>query len=85
MAILEARDLTISAPYGTTTVELSANGTPPTTVSGSNGAFQQTINIPSSAPGGPDTVTAQCSAQPGSDLTMASVNVVTLALSPSSG
>jgi hypothetical protein len=72
-------------PAGTTTVELSANGTPPTTVSGSNGAFQQTINIPSSAPGGPDTVTAQCSAQPGSDLTMASVNVVTLALSPSSG
>jgi hypothetical protein len=72
-------------PAGSTTVELSANGTPLATASGSDGAFQQAITVPSSTPAGPYPVTAQCSAQPGSDLTSASVYVVTLALSPSSG
>jgi hypothetical protein len=70
---------------GSTTVELSANGTPLATASGSNGAFQQAITVPSSTPAGPYPVTAQCSAQPGSDLTSTSVYVVTLALSPGSG
>ena len=72
-------------PAGSTTVELSANGTPLATASGSNGAFQQAITVPSGTPAGPYPVTAQCSAQPGSDLTSTSVYVVTLALSPSSG
>jgi hypothetical protein len=72
-------------PAGSTTVELSANGTPLATASGSNGAFQQAITVPSGAPAGPYPVTAQCSAQPGSDLISTSVYVVTLALSPSSG
>jgi hypothetical protein len=70
---------------GSATVELSANGTPLATASGSNGAFQQAITVPSSTPGGPYPVTAQCSAQAGSDLTSTSVDVVTLVLSPSSG
>ncbi|HXZ74617.1 MAG TPA: fibronectin type III domain-containing protein, partial [Streptosporangiaceae bacterium] len=70
---------------GSTTVELSANGTPLATASGSNGAFQQAITIPSGTPAGPYPVTAQCSAQRGGDLTSTSVHVVTLALSPSSG
>jgi hypothetical protein len=72
-------------PAGSTTVELSAKGTPLATASGSNGAFQQAITVPSGTPAGPYPVTAQCSAQPGSDLTSTSVYVVTLALSPSSG
>ena len=72
-------------PAGATTVELSANGTSLAMVSGSNGAFQQAITVPSGTPAGPYPVTAQCSAQPGSDLTSTSVYVVTLALSPGSG
>ena len=54
-------------------------------VSGSNGAFQQAITVPSGTSAGPYPVTAQCPAQPGGDLTSASVYVVTLALSPGSG
>jgi len=72
-------------PAGSTTVELSANGTPLATASGSNGAFQQAITVPSGTPAGPYPVTAQCSAQPGNDLTSANEYVVTLTLSPSSG
>jgi hypothetical protein len=72
-------------PAGSTTVELSANGTPLATASGSNGTFKQAITVPSGTPAGPYPVTAQCPAQPGSDLTSASVYVVTLALSPGSG
>jgi hypothetical protein len=72
-------------PAGSTTVELSANGRPLATASGSNGAFQHAITVPSGTPAGPYPVTAQCSAQPSSDLTSTSVYVVTLALSPSSG
>jgi large repetitive protein len=72
-------------PAGSTTVELSANGTPLATASGSNGAFQQPITVPSGTPAGPYPVTAQCPTQPGSDLTSASVHVATLALSSSSG
>lgn len=70
---------------GSTTVELSANGTPLATVSGSNGDFQQVITVPLATPAGPYPVSAQCSAQPGTDLATTSVYVVTLALSPSSG
>jgi large repetitive protein len=72
-------------PAGATTVELSANETSLAMVSGSNGAFQQAITVPSGTPAGPYPVTAQCSAQPGSDLTSTSVYVVTLALAPGSG
>jgi hypothetical protein len=72
-------------PAGSTTVELSANGTPLATASGSNGAFKQAITVPSGTPAGPYPVTAQCAAQPGSDLASTNVYVVTLALSPSSG
>ena len=72
-------------PAGSTTVELSANGTPLVTASGSNGAFKQAITVPSGTPAGPYPVTAQCPAQPGSDLTSTNVYVVTLALSPGSG
>ena len=72
-------------PAGATTVELSANGTSLAMVSGSNGAFQQAITVPSGTSAGPYPVTAQCPAQPGGDLTSASVYVVTLALSPGSG
>jgi large repetitive protein len=72
-------------PAGSTTVELSANGTPLVTASGSNGAFQQAITVPSGTPAGPYPVTAQCPAHPGSDLTSTNEYVVTLALSPSSG
>jgi hypothetical protein len=72
-------------PAGSTTVELSANGTPLATASGSNGAFKQAIKVPSGTQAGPYPVTAQCPAQPGSDLTSTNVYVVTLALSPSSG
>jgi hypothetical protein len=72
-------------PAGSTSVELSANGTSLAAASGSNGAFQQAITVPSSTPAGPYPVTAQCSAQPGSDLTSTSVYVATLALTPSSG
>src|SRR6266851_580649 len=72
-------------PAGSTTVDLSANGTPLVTASGSNGAFKQAITIPSGTPAGPYPVTAQCPAQPGSDLTSTNEYVVTLALSPSSG
>jgi large repetitive protein len=72
-------------PAGTTTVDLSADGTSLAMVSGSNGAFKQAITVPSGTPAGPYPVTAQCSAQPGSDLTSTSVYVVTLALSPDSG
>ena len=72
-------------PAGSTTVELSANGTPLATASGSNGDFQQVITVPPATPADPYPVTAQCSAQPGSDLASTSVYVVTLALSPSSG
>ena len=72
-------------PAGSTTVELSANGMPQATASGSNGAFQQAITVPSGFLAGPYPVTAQCPAQPGSDLTSTNVHVVSLALSPSSG
>jgi hypothetical protein len=72
-------------PAGSTTVELSATGTSLATASGSNGAFQQAITVPPGTPAGTYPVTAQCLAQPGSDLTSTSVYVVTLALSPSSG
>jgi hypothetical protein len=72
-------------PAGSTTAELSANGTPLVTVSGSNGDFQQGITIPPTTPAGPYRVTAQCPAQPGGDLASTSVYVVTLALSPRSG
>jgi hypothetical protein len=72
-------------PTGSTTVELSGNGTPLATASGSNGDFQQVITVPPATPAGPYPVTAQCSAQPGSDLASTSVYVATLALSPSSG
>jgi len=77
--------LACTDPAGTTTVELSANETSLAMVSGSNGAFQQAITVPSGTAAGPYPVTAQCPAQPGSDLTSTSVAVVTLALSPSSG
>lgn len=77
--------LVCTDPAGTTTVDLSADGTSLATVSGSNGAFQQAITVPSGIPAGPYPVTAQCPAQPGSDLTSTSVYVVTLALSPGSG
>jgi hypothetical protein len=70
---------------GSTTVELSANGRPLATATGSNGDFQQVITVPPAAPAGPYPVTARCSAQPGSDLASTSVSVVTLALSPRSG
>ena len=70
---------------GNTTVELSANGTPLATASGSNGAFKQAITVPSGTPAGPYPVTAQCPAQPARDLTSANVYVVTLALTPGSG
>lgn len=72
-------------PAGSTTVELSANGTLLATASGSNGAFKQAITVPSGTPAGPYPVTAQCPAQPGSDLILTNVYVVTLVLSPSSG
>lgn len=72
-------------PAGSTTVELSANGTPLVMASGSDGAFKQAITVPSGTPAGPYPVTAQCSAQPGSDLISTNEYVVTLALSPSSG
>lgn len=72
-------------PAGSTAVDLSANGTPLAAASGSNGDFQQVITVPPATTAGPYPVTAQCSAQPGSDLTSTSVDVVTLALSPSSG
>jgi hypothetical protein len=72
-------------PAGSTTVELSANGTALATASGSNGAFQQAITVPSGTPAGPYPVTAQCPAQRGGDLTSTNVYVVTLALSPNSG
>jgi len=72
-------------PAGVTTVELSVNGTPLATVSGSNGDFQQVITVPPATLAGPYPVTAQCSAQPGNDLATTSVSVVTLALLPSSG
>jgi hypothetical protein len=77
--------LVCTDPAGTTTVELSANETSLAMVSGSNGGFQQAITVPSGTAAGPYPVTAQCSAQPGSDLTSTSVAVVTLALSPDSG
>ena len=70
---------------GSTTVALSANGTPLATASGSNGDFQQVITVPAATAAGPYAVTAECSDQPGSDLASTSVDVVTLALSPSSG
>jgi hypothetical protein len=70
---------------GSTTVALSANGTPLATASGSNGDFQQVITVPAATAAGPYPVTAGCSDQPGSDLASTSVDVVTLALSPSSG
>jgi hypothetical protein len=77
------------APGGSTTVELSANGTPLATASGSNGDFQQVIAVPPATAAGPYSVTAQCPplspGLPASDLVTTSVSVVTLALSPSSG
>jgi hypothetical protein len=70
---------------GNTTVDLSANGTQLATASGSNGDFQQVITVPPASPAGPYPVTAQCTAQPGINLTSTNVSVVTLALSSSSG
>ena len=72
-------------PAGSTAVELSANGAPLATASGSNGDFQQAITVPSGTPAGPYPVTAQCSGLPASDIPSINVYVVTLALSPSSG
>ena len=72
-------------PAGNTTVELSANGTPLATASGTDGDFQQVITVPPATAAGPYAVTAQCSAQPGSDLASAGLDVVTLVLSPGSG
>ena len=78
-----------TAPTGSTTVELSANGTPLATASGSNGDFQQLITVPSATVAGPYPVTAQCPrlspSIPARDLVTTSLYVVTLALSPSSG
>ena len=78
-----------TAPTGSTTVELSANGTPLATASGSNGDFQQLITVPSATAAGPYPVTAQCPrlspSIPARDLVTTSLYVVTLALSPSSG
>ena len=78
-----------TAPTGSTTVELSANGTPLATASGSNGDFQQLITVPSATAAGPYPVTAQCPRLspriPVRDLATTSLYVVTLALSPSSG
>jgi len=78
-----------TAPAGSTTVELSANGTPLATASGSNGDFQQLITVPPSTAAGPYPVTAQCPrlslGLPARDLATTSVYVVTLVLSPSSG
>ena len=72
-----------------TTVELSANGTPLATASGSNGDFQQVIMVPPATAAGPYPVTAQCpSLSPGlpaRDLATTNVYVVTLVLSRSSG
>jgi hypothetical protein len=70
---------------GSTTIELSANGAPLATASGTDGDFQQVITVPPGTVAGPYAVTAQCSAQPGNDLASASVDVVTLVLSPGSG
>lgn len=72
-------------PAGSTTVELSANGTPLATASGSDGDFQQVIMVPPVTSAGAYSVTAQCSGLPTSDLATANVYVVTLTLSPSSG
>jgi cell division septation protein DedD len=73
-----------TAAAGSTTVELSADGTP-LAASGSNGDFQQVIAVPPATAAGPYPVTAQCSGLPASGLVTTSVNVVTLVLSPSSG
>jgi hypothetical protein len=73
-----------TGPAGSTTVELSADGTP-LAVSGSNGDFQQVIAIPPATAAGPYPVTAQCAGLPASGLVTTSVNVATLVLSPSSG
>lgn len=67
-------------PAGSTTVDLSANGTLLATASGAN--FQQGITVPAATSAGPYLVTAQCSAQPGIILASTNVSVVTLALSP---
>src|SRR5215467_8075753 len=64
---------------GSTTVELSSNGTHLATASVSEGAFQQAVTIPSGTPAGPYPVTAQCSVEPGNDLISTNVYVVTLA------
>ena len=72
-------------PAGSTTVELSANGKPLAAATGSNGDFRQAITVPSATLAGPYRVTAQCSAQPGSDPASTSVSVVTLTLVPGSG
>jgi hypothetical protein len=72
-------------PAGSTTVDLSANGTLLATASPSNGDFQQVITVPSATAAGPYAIAAQCSDQPGSDLAATSVSVVTLSLSPSAG
>jgi hypothetical protein len=78
-----------TAPTGSTTVELSANGTPLATASGSNGDFQQLITVPPATAAGPYPVTAQCPRFspriPARDLATTSLDVVTLVLSPSSG
>jgi hypothetical protein len=67
-------------PAGSTTVDLSADGTLLATASGAN--FQQGITVPAATSAGPYLVTAQCSAQPGIILASTNVSVVTLALSP---
>jgi hypothetical protein len=77
-----------TASTGSTTVELSANGTPLATASGSNGDFQQLITVPPATATGPYPVTAQCPHLspriPARDLVTTSLYVVTLVLSPSS-
>jgi hypothetical protein len=73
-----------TSPAGSTTVELSGNGTPLAQATVSNGAFQQAITVPSGTPVGPYSVTTQCPDLPGSDLASTNVDVVTLTLSSSS-
>jgi hypothetical protein len=78
-----------TAPTGSTTVELSWNGAPLATASGSNGDFKQLITVPPATAAGPYPVTAQCPGLSPSvlahDLATTNVYVVTLVLSPSSG
>jgi hypothetical protein len=70
---------------GNTVVDVSANGTVLVAANGSSGDFQQAITIPAGTSTGPYFVTAECPAQPSTNLASTNVSVVTLTLSPSSG